>query len=108
MVPVKGNDPQTCQFRTPKDLPDGTYDLYVSSVGVKSKDPFPIGTKEGGKPKTPTSDNGAGGAGGAGAGAAGDGAAGTKGNGDAPQGIGGANSTGLGVQNGAGAGGSTV
>jgi hypothetical protein len=44
MLPSKGSAPETCQFTTPAGLPDGTYDLYVSAVGVPSKDPFPFTT----------------------------------------------------------------
>ena len=37
MMPSKGPAPETCQFTTPKNLPEGTYNLYVSAVGVSSK-----------------------------------------------------------------------
>jgi hypothetical protein len=37
MMPSKGSTPETCQFTTPKNLPEGTYDLFVSAVGVQSK-----------------------------------------------------------------------
>jgi MYXO-CTERM domain-containing protein len=37
MMPSKGPAPETCQFTTPKNLPEGTYNLYVSAVGVQSK-----------------------------------------------------------------------
>ena len=40
MMPVAGSTPQTCQFTTPAGLPSGTYSLYVSSVGVQSKNPL--------------------------------------------------------------------
>jgi MYXO-CTERM domain-containing protein len=40
MMPSRGSTPETCQFTTPASLPNGTYDLYVSSVGVQSKNPF--------------------------------------------------------------------
>ena len=40
MMPVVGNAAQTCQFTTPAGLPSGTYSLYVSSVGVQSKNPL--------------------------------------------------------------------
>jgi MYXO-CTERM domain-containing protein len=45
MMPSKGPTPETCQFTTPKNLPEGTYDLFVSAVGVQSKDPvsFTVG-----------------------------------------------------------------
>ncbi len=39
MMPSKGPAPETCQFTTPKNLPEGTYNLYVSAVGVSSKTP---------------------------------------------------------------------
>jgi MYXO-CTERM domain-containing protein len=39
MMPSKGPAPETCQFTTPKNLPQGTYELYVSAVGVQSKTP---------------------------------------------------------------------
>ena len=37
MGPQVGTAPQTCTFTTPANLPNGTYSLYVSSVGVQSK-----------------------------------------------------------------------
>jgi MYXO-CTERM domain-containing protein len=40
MGPHVGNDPQTCTFTTPANLPSGTYSLYVSSAGVQSKNAF--------------------------------------------------------------------
>jgi MYXO-CTERM domain-containing protein len=42
MMPSKGNTPETCQFTTPAGLPQGSYNLYVSAVGVQSKNPFPF------------------------------------------------------------------
>jgi MYXO-CTERM domain-containing protein len=39
MMPSKGSAPETCQFTTPKNLPEGTYSLFVSAVGVQSKTP---------------------------------------------------------------------
>jgi MYXO-CTERM domain-containing protein len=53
MMPSKGAAAETCQFTTPAGLPNGSYDLYVSAVGVPSKDPFPFtvgvgGTSDGG------------------------------------------------------------
>jgi MYXO-CTERM domain-containing protein len=64
MMPSKGDTPETCQFTTPAGLPQGTYDLYVSAVGVQSKDPvaFTVGVGGMGTP----SDAGAGGADGGG------------------------------------------
>jgi MYXO-CTERM domain-containing protein len=44
MMPSKGSMPETCQFTTPAGLPNGTYSLYVSAVGVPSKDPFSFTT----------------------------------------------------------------
>jgi hypothetical protein len=40
MMPQVGTAAQTCQFTTPAGLPAGTYSLYVSSVGVQSKEPL--------------------------------------------------------------------
>jgi MYXO-CTERM domain-containing protein len=40
MMPSKGSTPETCQFTTPAGLPQGTYSLYVSAVGVQSKNAF--------------------------------------------------------------------
>ena len=48
MMPSKGPTPETCQFTTPKNLPAGTYELYVSAVGVQSKDPVSFTTGVGG------------------------------------------------------------
>jgi MYXO-CTERM domain-containing protein len=48
MMPSKGPTPETCQFTTPKNLPEGTYDLYVSAVGVQSKNPLRFTTGVGG------------------------------------------------------------
>jgi len=42
MMPSPGPTPETCDFTPPANLPDGSYDLYVSAVGVPSKDPFPF------------------------------------------------------------------
>jgi MYXO-CTERM domain-containing protein len=48
MMPSAGSSPQTCQFTTPAGLPDGTYRLYVSAVGVQSKDGIVFTTGVGG------------------------------------------------------------
>ncbi|HXX68555.1 MAG TPA: hypothetical protein VEK07_15310 [Polyangiaceae bacterium] len=40
MMPSAGSTPETCQFTTPPNLAAGTYDLYVSAVGVPSKTPI--------------------------------------------------------------------
>jgi MYXO-CTERM domain-containing protein len=40
MMPSAGSTPETCQFTTPAGLPNGTYSLYVTAVGVQSKDPL--------------------------------------------------------------------
>ncbi len=40
MMPSAGSAPETCQFTTPAGLPEGTYSLYVSAVGVQSKTPL--------------------------------------------------------------------
>ena len=44
MMPQAGTAAQTCQFTTPAGLPSGTYSLYVSSVGVQSKNAFSFTT----------------------------------------------------------------
>jgi hypothetical protein len=36
MTPSVGSAPETCDFTTPSGLPEGTYELYVSAVGVAS------------------------------------------------------------------------
>ena len=55
LVPAKGDEPQTCQFTLPKDVPlNGELSLYVSAVGVKSKDGYPFKPKENGKPRMPS------------------------------------------------------
>jgi MYXO-CTERM domain-containing protein len=42
MMPSAGTAPETCQFTTPAGLPNGSYSLYVSAVGVQSKNAFPF------------------------------------------------------------------
>ncbi len=79
MMPSAGSTPETCDFTTPAGLPDGSYDLYVSAVGVPSKDPFPFTTGQ-------SSMGGSGGMGGTGAAGAGAGGASTLGNGGASAG----------------------
>ncbi len=44
MTPSPGSTPETCQFTTPAGLPDGTYGLFVSAVGVQSKVAFSFTT----------------------------------------------------------------
>jgi len=44
MVPSKGNAVETADFTTPAGLPDGSYNLFVSAVGVQSKTAFPFKT----------------------------------------------------------------
>lgn len=44
MAPSKGSAVETAQFTTPAGLPSGTYNLYVSAVGVQSKNPFTFTT----------------------------------------------------------------
>ncbi len=60
MMPSKGPAPETCQFTTPKNLPAGTYDLFVSAVGVLSKSPVSftvgVGSTGGGDAGTATAD----------------------------------------------------
>jgi hypothetical protein len=112
MTPQKGDAPQTCQFTTPDALPQGSYDLYVSAVGVRSKDPVAFTVGMGGQGKPPATNAGLGGAsasgtggtagGGSGAGAAGTGSGGTGSGSSQP----GASTSGVGVgAGGAGAGG---
>jgi len=53
MMPSAGPTPETAQFTTPAGLANGTYNLFVSAVGVQSKNPFPFtvgvgGTSDGG------------------------------------------------------------
>jgi MYXO-CTERM domain-containing protein len=67
MMPSKGSAPETCQFTTPAGLPNGSYNLFVSAVGVQSKSPFPFtvgvgGTSDGGTTTGGGTDGGAGGA----------------------------------------------
>jgi hypothetical protein len=57
MVPAQGTTAQTCQFTTPAGLANGTYDLYVSSVGVQSKTAVKFTAGQGG---TGVTDAGAG------------------------------------------------
>ncbi len=54
MMPSQGSAVETCQFTTPAALPNGSYSLFVSAVGVQSKDPFPftVGVGGGGAPGT--------------------------------------------------------
>ncbi|HEX4476157.1 MAG TPA: hypothetical protein VH142_13820 [Polyangiaceae bacterium] len=55
MMPSKGSTPETCQFMTPPDLPQGSYSLYVSAVGVPSKDPVTFTAGVGTAPGNPGS-----------------------------------------------------
>ena len=48
MGPQVGTSPQTCQFKTPANLPSGSYSLFVSSAGVQSKSAFPFTVGVGG------------------------------------------------------------
>jgi MYXO-CTERM domain-containing protein len=59
MMPSNGDTPETCQFTTPAGLASGTYSLYVSAVGVQSKDPFSF-TTDASEDAGPPSDAGAG------------------------------------------------
>ncbi len=56
MMPSQGPALETAQFTTPAGLPAGSYDLFVSAVGVQSKTGFPFTVGVGG-----TSTGGAGG-----------------------------------------------
>ena len=40
MMPSKGSTPETADFTLPSTITTGTYQLYVSAVGVISKNPF--------------------------------------------------------------------
>ena len=42
MMPSVGSTPETADFTTPAGLPSGSYNLYVSAVGVSSKNAFPF------------------------------------------------------------------
>ena len=44
MMPSPGSTPETCEFTTPAGLAAGTYNLFVSAVGVPSKVAFPFTT----------------------------------------------------------------
>jgi MYXO-CTERM domain-containing protein len=46
MTPSKGSTPENCQFTTPAGLASGTYNLFVSAVGVQSKVAFSFTTGE--------------------------------------------------------------
>ncbi len=48
MMPSIGNTPETAQFTTPAGLATGTYNLFVSAVGVQSKTGFAFTTGVGG------------------------------------------------------------
>jgi MYXO-CTERM domain-containing protein len=75
MMATKGSTPETADFTTPAGLPAGSYSLYVSAVGVISKDAFPFTVGQ----STTTGAAGASGTGGASGGASG--MAGTTGKG---------------------------
>jgi MYXO-CTERM domain-containing protein len=45
MMPSNGSTPETCQFTTPAGLPNGTYNLFVSAVGVQSQVAFSFTTQ---------------------------------------------------------------
>jgi MYXO-CTERM domain-containing protein len=59
MMPSNGSAPETCQFTTPVGLPDGTYNLFVSAVGVQSKVAFSFTTGTSAEAGAPPSDAGA-------------------------------------------------
>ncbi|HEY4016696.1 MAG TPA: hypothetical protein VGM06_25345 [Polyangiaceae bacterium] len=48
MMPSNGSAPETTQFTTPAGLASGTYNLFVSSVGIQSKTAFIFTTGVGG------------------------------------------------------------
>ena len=89
MAPQVGSAPQTCQFTTPANLPSGTYNLFVSSAGVQSKNPVTFTVGQG---ATGTGTGGTTGTGGN-AGSTGTGAGGTTGSGGTP-GLGGTTGSG--------------
>jgi MYXO-CTERM domain-containing protein len=81
MTPSKGDTPETCQFTLPPGLPNGTYGLYVSAVGVQSKASIAFTVGVGGKADGSTGTSGStGGTAGSAAGGAGSavGSAGTQ------------------------------
>jgi MYXO-CTERM domain-containing protein len=82
MTPSKGAKVETCDFTTPAGLPNGTYSLYVSAVGVQSKNPVSFTTGMGGVGMGTGGAAGAAGTAGT-AGTAGAGTAGTAGAGTA-------------------------
>ncbi len=67
MMATKGSTPETADFTLPAGLPNGTYSLYVSAVGVISKNPFSFtpGTATGTAGASGTGTGGTTGAGGA-------------------------------------------
>jgi hypothetical protein len=79
MAPSKGDEPETCDFTTPAGLPDGSYSLYVSAVGVQSKVGLNFTTGMGGKSDGAPSSGAAGGTAGAGASAGAGGSTGAAG-----------------------------
>jgi MYXO-CTERM domain-containing protein len=105
MMPSKGSAPETCQFTTPADLPDGTYSLFVSAVGVRSKEAYSFKVGVGGDTVgTGGAGGSAGAAGAAGASGASFGGAGpggvtsvggTSGSGASPSSTGGAGGSGM-------------
>ena len=42
MTPSVGSNPETCDFTLPTTVPQGSYNLFVSAVGVQSKTGFPF------------------------------------------------------------------
>jgi hypothetical protein len=73
MMPSKGSAVETADFTTPAGLPSGSYNLFVSAVGVQSKTAFPF------TPGTSTTGGGTGGAGGTSSGGASNGGASSAG-----------------------------
>jgi MYXO-CTERM domain-containing protein len=102
MTPSKGSTPETCQFTTPAGLPAGSYNLFVSAVGVQSKNPFPFTV---GQSTTTGAGGTSGGTGGAGGGGAGGTSGGAGGAGGASGGAGGTTATGAGGNGSMGTGG---
>jgi MYXO-CTERM domain-containing protein len=94
MMPSAGSAPETCNFTTPAGLAAGSYNLFVSAVGVQSKNPFPFTVGQ----STTTGAGGTSGSAGTSGGSAGtSGGAGTTGAGWTGTGTGAGGTTGTGT-----------
>jgi hypothetical protein len=109
MIPSKGTAPETTQFTTPAGLASGTYNLFVSAVGIQSKTAFIFTTGVGGTGDGGTGTTGGSSSGGSSSGAAQDaGADATTGDaGKAGSSSGGGSSGGNGSSSGSGSGSSS-